>query len=94
MAQTIKVSRTRPASEGGGQLEQAFIHVPTGNDIEIYEDGALVHTVTGTDVEVRYSLEAAGGALAQSAVGADQAVAANERHVPVTERTGRVSGGR
>lgn len=93
MASTIRITRTRPALEGGGQLEQALIHVPTGNGIEIWDDGVLVATVTG-NIEVRYSLANAGGALAQSAVGATQKVAANERHVPVTEQTGKVSGGR
>lgn len=94
MAGGIRITRARPASEGGGAIELDFIHVPEGSDVEIYRDGVLdnTYTMTGDDLEIRYTLENTGGALAQSAQGDETPMSRYQKHYPRTEVSGGLSG--
>lgn len=85
MADSLRISRRRPALEGGGSLEKDFISVPDGSGIEVWVNGALVATHVG-DVEVRYSLAGTGGAMTQSPVTEADAKSKFNRHIPLSER--------
>lgn len=93
MANSIRVSRKRTTGEGGGNLEVDFISVPDGATIDVLVNGTPVGgSPFDGDVEVRYTLSQPGGARALTSVTAADARSRHNTHVPVTERTGGVSG--
>ena len=87
MANSIRITRKRPAQEGGGEIEMSFLHVPSGNGIQIFVDGVELgdSPITG-DVEVRYSLEGAGGAVPVAAQTDEDETSRFNRHIPLSER--------
>lgn len=94
MANSIKISRKRPASEGGGNLEQHFQSIPDGATIDILVNGAPVAgSPFDGDVEIRYTLEQPGGMRAQGAqTVADKTSATAGNFKSRTEQTGGLSG--
>lgn len=94
MAGAIRITRARPAAEGGGSIEKDFIYVPEGSDVEVYLNGVLdqTYTLTGDELEVRFTLEGTGGGLVQSAQGEETATSRLQKHVPRTEVSGGLSG--
>lgn len=87
MANSIRITRARPAQEGGGTIEKHFRHVPSGNGIRIFVDGVEVADSPFTgDVEVRYDLSGTGGAVPVAAqTDADETSRFN-KHIPLSER--------